>query len=83
MAYPKLIESLIAKLMKLPGIGRRSAERIVFWLLENPTEAEVMGRSGREAVLRYYNWDREAKNLLELYEKLSGRAAGRDVCVSG
>ncbi len=41
MAYPKLIESLIAKLMKLPGIGRRSAERIVFWLLENPKEKAV------------------------------------------
>ena len=35
MAYPRLIENLIAKLMKLPGIGRRSAERIVFYLLNN------------------------------------------------
>jgi len=26
-------------LTKLPGIGRRSAERIVFWLLDNPLEA--------------------------------------------
>ncbi len=31
--YPKLIEKLLDKLVKLPGIGRRSAERIVFWLL--------------------------------------------------
>ena len=36
MAYPRLIENLIAKLMKLPGIGRRSAERIVFYFLNNP-----------------------------------------------
>ena len=30
MAYPKLIEQLIERLMKLPGVGRRSAERMVF-----------------------------------------------------
>lgn len=44
MAYPKIIENLIEKLTKLPGIGRRSAERIVFWLLENPRE-DVLGLS--------------------------------------
>ncbi len=31
--YPKLIENLLEQLSKLPGVGRRSAERIVFWLL--------------------------------------------------
>lgn len=31
--YPKLIENLIDRLTKLPGIGRRSAERIVYWML--------------------------------------------------
>jgi recombination protein RecR len=31
--YPKLIETLIERLTKLPGIGRRSAERIVYWML--------------------------------------------------
>ena len=36
MGYPKLIENLISKLTRLPGIGRRSAERIVFYLLNNP-----------------------------------------------
>lgn len=38
MNYPRLIEKLIERLVKLPGIGRRSAERIVFWLLDNPPE---------------------------------------------
>ena len=32
--YPKLIENLLEKLIKLPGVGRRSAERIVYWMLE-------------------------------------------------
>lgn len=38
MSYPKLIENLIEKLTKLPGVGRRSAERMVFWFLNNPQE---------------------------------------------
>ena len=38
MAYPKLIENLIERFSKLPGIGRRSAERIAFWLLNHPAE---------------------------------------------
>ncbi len=38
MAYPKLIENLIEKLMKLPGLGRRSAERVVFHILNSQPE---------------------------------------------
>ena len=38
MSYPRVIENLIENLMKLPGVGRRSAERMVFWLLNNTTE---------------------------------------------
>ncbi|MDP8265913.1 MAG: recombination mediator RecR [Candidatus Aceula meridiana] len=38
MAYPRIVENLIERLTKLPGIGRRSAERIVFWLLDNSRE---------------------------------------------
>ncbi len=36
--YPKLIENLLERLSRLPGVGRRSAERIVFWLLSEPSE---------------------------------------------
>ena len=39
MGYPKVIEILIEQLMKLPGIGRRSAERMVFWLLNHSSES--------------------------------------------
>lgn len=38
MGYPKVIEKLIEQLMKLPGVGRRSAERMIFWLLNHSTE---------------------------------------------
>ena len=36
--YPKLIENLIERLIKLPGIGRRSAERIVYWMLAQESQ---------------------------------------------
>jgi recombination protein RecR len=38
MAYPRLIQNLIERLTKLPGIGPRSAERIAFWFLNHPRE---------------------------------------------
>jgi len=38
MSYPRLIESVIDQLTKLPGIGRRSAERMAFWFLKNPRD---------------------------------------------
>lgn len=41
------------------------------YLLRNPREAEEMGRRGREAVLRKYNWERESGNLLRLYRSLA------------
>jgi len=34
--YPDLAETLIEQLNKFPGIGRRSAERIVYYLLRSP-----------------------------------------------
>ena len=36
--YPKTIENLLERLIKFPGIGRRSAERIVFYLLGTSKE---------------------------------------------
>ena len=38
MAYPNLIENLIQQLSQFPGVGRRSAERMVFWLLNAPAD---------------------------------------------
>lgn len=36
--YPNVIEDLLERFIKFPGIGRRSAERIVFYLLEASKE---------------------------------------------
>lgn len=38
MSYPRLIENLIENLTQLPGVGRRSAERMVFWFLNHSHE---------------------------------------------
>lgn len=55
MGYPKVIEVLIEKLMKLPGIGRRSAERIIFWLLDHPAEdAALLSESILELKLKLH-----------------------------
>ena len=42
MAYPKLVENLIEQFSKFPGVGRRSAERMVFWVLNNPREESAV-----------------------------------------
>lgn len=35
VAYPAAIQSLVAELKRLPGIGPRSAERIALWMLQS------------------------------------------------
>lgn len=40
------------------------------WVLMHPAEAEVMGRNGREAVHKIYNWEREAGQLVGFYQNL-------------
>ncbi len=44
--YPKLIENLLERLIKLPGVGRRSAERIVYWMLDaEPQDIKALADS--------------------------------------
>lgn len=40
------------------------------WLLDNPDKAEAMGKRGREATLKKYNWDNEAVKMLDFYEAI-------------
>lgn len=35
MAYPKAVDRLIAEFARLPGVGRRSAERLAFYILKS------------------------------------------------
>ncbi|MBK1990761.1 glycosyltransferase family 4 protein [Sphaerospermopsis aphanizomenoides BCCUSP55] len=41
------------------------------WIIAHPYEAKQMGENGRSAVLEKYNWEKESKVLLKLYEDLS------------
>ena len=36
--YPDSVERLITQFARLPGIGRRSAERLAFWVLKSPSD---------------------------------------------
>jgi len=42
----------------------------ISYLIEHPDEAHEMGRNGRCAVERMYNWESEAENLLAVYERI-------------
>lgn len=39
-------------------------------LLLNDSLSHEMGQKGREAVLKYFNWENEEKKLIEIYKKL-------------
>lgn len=40
------------------------------WLLDNPQKAEKMGNNGREYIIKYCNWEVEAKKLDGFYKKI-------------
>lgn len=40
------------------------------WILENPVEAEEMGKNGRKAVETEYNWEQESIKLVQIYKNL-------------
>lgn len=45
----------------------------VDYLVNNPIEAEKMGRNGQKAVQEKYNWSIEEKKLIELYTSLEAK----------
>ncbi len=59
MEYPKPIQNLIAQIAKLPGIGKRSAERIALHLLKvGPDAAEHLAQSILETKTKIRNCSR-------------------------
>ena len=46
LAYPAAVQRLIDEFARLPGIGRRSAERLAFFILKSsPTDAMALARA--------------------------------------
>ena len=46
------------------------------WLCENPNLAREMGKRGRQAIIDRYNWEREAKKLIEIYTNFNTAYTG-------
>ena len=67
--YRQVIKSSDCGLLVDPLKPQEIADAIL-WLLRNPAVAEEMGRRGREAVLEHYNWEHEAKTLVDTYAEL-------------
>ena len=51
-------------------LNPRAIAEAMQWLLDHPLEAEAMGRRGREAVEKHYNWETEADKLITVYNRL-------------
>lgn len=69
--WHEIIEGIGCGLLVDPSSPRAIAGAIEF-LMTHPEEAETMGRRGREAVEKQYNWESEQHALLHLYAELVG-----------
>lgn len=68
--WREIIESIGCGLLVDP-LDPRAIAQAIQYLLEHPDRAEAMGKRGQEAIQTKYNWNSEAKKLLELYRSLS------------
>jgi glycosyltransferase involved in cell wall biosynthesis len=62
-------DGLNCSILVEPADPREYAEAIEY-LLTHPIEAQCMGKNGRRAVERKYNWGTEAEKLVGLYQRL-------------
>ncbi|HRZ40899.1 MAG TPA: recombination protein RecR, partial [Candidatus Omnitrophota bacterium] len=65
MSYPKLVEQLIEQFSRLPGIGRRSAERMVFWLLNSAPEESAALSDGIRRLKEELRFCQECNSLTD------------------
>ncbi len=67
--WREIVEGTGCGLLVDPLDPRAIAETIQ-WLLEHSDEAVKMGKNGQKAVQEKYNWDIEAKKLVDFYYKI-------------
>ncbi len=67
--WRRIIEDVRCGLLVDP-LGPKAISEAIEYLLTHPKEAEEMGRHGREAVIKRYNWENEEKMFLQLYRDL-------------
>lgn len=51
-------------------LNPKEIAKAINWVMENPLQAEQMGRNGREAVEKEFNWETESKKLISVYKSL-------------
>lgn len=54
------------------GDSKKIAEALD-WLCAHPDLAMQMGQRGREAVIRQYNWEKEAAKLIKIYSEIGSK----------
>jgi hypothetical protein len=69
-AWRQIVEDTGCGLLVNP-LDPEDIAKAISRLLENPAEAEEMGRRGREASMRRFNWASEKSKLLQLYDRLA------------
>lgn len=67
--WREIIDGAKCGLLVDPLDVKAIAEAII-WLLENPHEAELMGKRGQEAIYQKFNWNTEAEKLIACYNVL-------------
>lgn len=65
--WKEIIEQNKCGICVNPQDSKKIAESIDY-LFEHQNEAIIMGKNGKKAVYEKYNWDKEVKKLLNLYE---------------
>jgi glycosyltransferase involved in cell wall biosynthesis len=67
--WREIIDEVKCGLLVDPFDVKAIAEAII-WLLDNPKEAELMGKRGQKAVYQKFNWNTEADKLIACYNEL-------------
>jgi glycosyltransferase involved in cell wall biosynthesis len=73
--YREVVDGNNCGLIVDPSKPEEIAEAIEY-LIKHPEEARKMGENGREAVLEKYNWEKESKKLLAIYERVLSNNGG-------
>ncbi len=67
--WRKIIEDIKCGIVVDPLNPKAIADAIL-WLLENPIEAEKMGKRGQKAIYERFNWDTQAKKYVSITREL-------------
>ena len=81
-AYPESVTRLIDELAKLPGIGRRSAERLAFYILKAPRDEALLLARAVSDVKQRVRHCRVCYNLADSSTPNNGEADGAPMLCS-